>query len=679
MNFLYPQFLYALFTLIIPIIIHLFNFQRHKKVYFSNVSFLKEVKQSTQAKSNLKHLLILCSRMLAITALVLAFAQPFFPVGNTLQEKPLGSSSLFIDNSFSSENTNTEGLIADIQRELSFQLINELPKHINHQLLSNNFTSSQQHLFPVTELYKNLENLQISAKRQPLSDIIKRQSTAFKNQPYTSYIISDFQKSQFNFSAIENDSLVNYTLIPVLPISTENLSLDSVWFMDPVHRINQEDEIHVRIKNTGNEDQTDIQISLKIDAIQKAFVNVNVAAHTQLDTLIRFNTPTTGWHSGRISIQDFPIVYDNEHYFTYHIREHIEVLEINADGKPSKIEKAFALEPYFQFSNSRFDQLDLNALKNKDLIIVNELHDYSTGLIATLKQYVNDGGHLTIIPAPFDNQASLNMLLSQLNIQKLGNLQIDSMRIKTINLDASLYQKVFTSKNENLNLPTVYKSWNAPTNSTGITQLSTANNQAILSEWNHTKGKVYLFSIALDETFSNFTLHSLFLPTFYQMGFKSGVNAYSSLKIGQNEIIPLPHTRNINELIFHVKNEQLLIDLIPEVIPTSNGISIGLHNGIQKAGNYNVMQNDSVVAMIALNYDRSESDLDFYTTDEIQHQIDSLGLTNFQVLDTDMETFATEFKQKEKGIELWRWFILLTLLFLAIEIVLIRYFKPSVL
>ena len=84
MEFVNPGFLYGLFAISIPIIIHLFNFRRFKKVYFTNVSFIKELKQQTQKQSRLKHLLILLMRILAITAIVLAFAQPYIPVSQEL-------------------------------------------------------------------------------------------------------------------------------------------------------------------------------------------------------------------------------------------------------------------------------------------------------------------------------------------------------------------------------------------------------------------------------------------------------------------------------------------------------------------------------------------------------------------------------------------------------------------
>ena len=100
MQFLYPTFLFALFALAIPIIIHLFYFRRFRKVYFTNVRFLKEVKEETSARQRLRNLLVLLMRLLAVTALVFAFAQPFIPQ-DTEVKKGAKSVSVFIDNSFS--------------------------------------------------------------------------------------------------------------------------------------------------------------------------------------------------------------------------------------------------------------------------------------------------------------------------------------------------------------------------------------------------------------------------------------------------------------------------------------------------------------------------------------------------------------------------------------------------
>ena len=111
MKFLYPSFLFALFAIAIPILIHLFNFRRYKKLYFPNVRFLKEVQQQTQAKSKLKHLLVLAARILSIMFLVFAFAQPYLPVSDKKIDNSEKAISIYIDNSFSMEAINDNGLL----------------------------------------------------------------------------------------------------------------------------------------------------------------------------------------------------------------------------------------------------------------------------------------------------------------------------------------------------------------------------------------------------------------------------------------------------------------------------------------------------------------------------------------------------------------------------------------
>lgn len=100
MQFLNPIFLIAGLCLAIPIIIHLFNFKKYKKVLFSDIRFLQEIKEQTNKRSKLKNLLILLSRLLALSALVLAFAQPYLNKYNN-QNKGDKFLSIFIDNSYS--------------------------------------------------------------------------------------------------------------------------------------------------------------------------------------------------------------------------------------------------------------------------------------------------------------------------------------------------------------------------------------------------------------------------------------------------------------------------------------------------------------------------------------------------------------------------------------------------
>src|ERR1700749_31643 len=99
MHFLYPAFFFALLSLAIPVLVHLFNFRRYQKVYFSNVQFLKQINEQQSSRRNLKERLILAARLLALFFLVMAFARPYISGKNDPNSSAQHVVSVFLDNS----------------------------------------------------------------------------------------------------------------------------------------------------------------------------------------------------------------------------------------------------------------------------------------------------------------------------------------------------------------------------------------------------------------------------------------------------------------------------------------------------------------------------------------------------------------------------------------------------
>ena len=71
MTFLNPAILWGLFAVSIPIIIHIFNLKKTRKIEFSTLMFLKEIQETKQKRIKLKQLLILLCRIAFIIFLVL--------------------------------------------------------------------------------------------------------------------------------------------------------------------------------------------------------------------------------------------------------------------------------------------------------------------------------------------------------------------------------------------------------------------------------------------------------------------------------------------------------------------------------------------------------------------------------------------------------------------------------
>jgi hypothetical protein len=146
MSFLYPSFLWALGVLSIPILIHLFNFRRTTKVFFSSTRFLKHVKEVTVARRKLKHYLILASRLLFLLFLVFTFAQPIIPA-----HEQVGSNRnilLYLDNSQSMSaqaGEKTRGL--DHAVRMAESIVETFPPDTHYKLITNDFA-------PFSNIYK---------------------------------------------------------------------------------------------------------------------------------------------------------------------------------------------------------------------------------------------------------------------------------------------------------------------------------------------------------------------------------------------------------------------------------------------------------------------------------------------------------------------------------------------
>ena len=123
------------------IIIHLFNFRRFKKVPFTNVVFLRELKEETSSRSRLRHLLVLLTRLLAVAFLVLAFAQPYIPSEKQTQRAGIQTVSVFIDNSFSMEAQSREGSRLDIARNRARDIAMSYRPSDRFQVLTNDLRS----------------------------------------------------------------------------------------------------------------------------------------------------------------------------------------------------------------------------------------------------------------------------------------------------------------------------------------------------------------------------------------------------------------------------------------------------------------------------------------------------------------------------------------------------------
>jgi hypothetical protein len=198
MRFANPTILFALSAVSIPILIHLFNLRKFKRVLFTNVQLLKEVQQQTIKKHRLKHLLVLLSRILFILFLVFAFAKPFIPSSKQSIRQGVNYTSIYIDNSFSMNLQNEEGVLLEQAKNKAKEIISAYQASDKFQIISNDLAAQSQQFFTKEETYKAIDELKISPNFCALTSVINRQNSLFATVNATNkncFYLSDFQKN----------------------------------------------------------------------------------------------------------------------------------------------------------------------------------------------------------------------------------------------------------------------------------------------------------------------------------------------------------------------------------------------------------------------------------------------------------------------------------------------------
>ncbi|MBP5546951.1 MAG: BatA and WFA domain-containing protein [Bacteroidales bacterium] len=198
MIFANPIFLWGLLALFIPIAVHFFNFRRYRKVYFSNVDRLMEVKTEKRKVSQLRRWLVLLMRCLAIAALVLAFAQPTLPGSGQQLQPGTTAVSVYIDNSFSMENSGSDGSQLETAKQKAREIVAAYRPGDRFQLLSNTLAGEEFRWLSREEFLDAVDALQVNPASRRLSEVAQRQAD-FLGQSNAAnchaYIVSDFQTS----------------------------------------------------------------------------------------------------------------------------------------------------------------------------------------------------------------------------------------------------------------------------------------------------------------------------------------------------------------------------------------------------------------------------------------------------------------------------------------------------
>ncbi|HWV28088.1 MAG TPA: BatA domain-containing protein [Dyadobacter sp.] len=684
MSFLFPSFLWGLLAISVPIAVHIFNFRRTKRVYFTNVAFLKAVETQTKSIRQIKHWLVMAARILAIACLAFAFSQPFIPAESNVAVDRRGITSLYLDNSLSMESELNNKRYLDIATGRLGDLLGLFKNATSLQLVTNDFSAQEQGLYPAEKLRDRLTTIGLSGTPRTLEQVYKRQENLMARHSQTGknqlFWFSDFQKSTVgDLSAIQTDSTNQIFLVPVQAEAEKNVFVDSAWLNTPFIRELQNNVLFVKVSNSGNREARNVVLRLSLDNTQASTASVNVPANGSATAKFNFNLKGKGYKKGQITFDDFPVTFDNDYYFVLNASPLIRVLHVYGQ-KPegNYIENVYANDSLFTLQSYSAQNVDPGLIKNSDLVVLEGVTQLSGTLPQDLQDFVRQGGSLAIIPPAAPAADSYGRFLSALSINGITSEKaLAPLTLAVPDRNNPFFSDVFEEsmrQEMNLNLPNVLPVWSWA--SAGQQLLTLRNGQTYLNQVLAGSGKTYLFAAPLNQENGNVAQHAIFVPVMYKIAASSVRQQRTSFTFDENPISltidkPKPNSvyklrRNKTEIIpvQRVAGNQLLLQ-IPQGDQAADGLT---------AGYFELILDNKTEQIIALNHNHAESKLQYYSPDELRAAFS--GKKNIQVFDRiDDDAFSTAFQQQNMGTNLWKFFLYAALFFLLVEIGLIRFMK----
>jgi len=580
--------------------------------------------------------------MLLLTCVIIAFAQPFF---ESKDSKSAGKEMyIILDNSFSMQ---AKGKKGELLKRAVQELLEEIPENANFSLLTNNDSYWNT---DIKTIRSELQNLKYSAAPFQLDNIlakVKARKSSFKKDII---IITDAVGLTPNqLKNIDTDN-IPYFIVPKAE-QKNNVAIDSVFIRQTL------DDFYELSINTTNysTDFKPVPVALynQNKLVAKTIINFKNKKET-----INFTIPKQAFH-GYVSIEDNDLAYDNKLFFSISKIKKTNIISIGAPEKNNFLSRIYTNDE-FNYSPFTLSTLDYNSIDKQDAIVLNELDEIPQALQTTLKSFVNKGGNLIVIPSETVSVSNLNTFLNQFGTTQFQSLEPNEKLITKINFSHPLFAGVFESKTNNFQYPKTKKSFAVSSTSPAV--LTFEDQSPFLTGIKNSVSSVYIFSAPINTLNSNFQQSPLIVPVFYKMALSRQNNGINANTIGNSNSYLVSVLLSKDEILT-VKNQEE--QFIPVQKLLNNKVQLFFNDYPEKAGNYTIYDSQKPIENISFNYPRTESNLD---------QVNENLLSDYKTSDSISTIFDT-LQTSRTDNQIWKWFIIFALLFLALETAIIKFVK----
>lgn len=709
MTFLNPLLLWGLTAVSIPILIHIFNLKRTKKIEFSTLMFLKEIQQSKYKKIKLKQLLILLSRIAFIIFLVMMFAKPFekgFLGGPDSRSKT--SALIILDDSFSMQTRDNNGSDLENGKTKIRELLDALGLRSEIFFTTVSAINRDASYIPVKDinsLKDSLALIKTSSVSRSLGEVLYYSEDILNSAANTLkevYLITDGQSSFINRDAsaiqvFKDKENINFSVILTGTRNANNISIDTINTVSKIFEKNHPVKIKAAVNNHNNFNSVNKSVILTLGNYKEEKV-IDIPANTTIEADFILKPEQTGFVSGSIElgqsdISDDEISADNKQYFAFYIPEVVNVLiaspgPMDAGYIKLVLNTSKELDPVAN-SSSFFNIREVNSMdfsgedlaKYNSIVIVNK-QIFSTAEASKLKNYIFAGGGVILYPGSLTNIDNYNEeLFKAMDLPYItGRFSRDeAMKFDKIDLDHPVFEGIFKNshdkKNINIESPSVLSGIVTGTGKNAQSIVTLTGGMNFMTEYSLGKGKLIVFSSPPDMTGSDFPGKNLFSPvTIRSVLYTANLNGIKPAVTGRDYFVDISGLGIMSDslnLIATTKDNSKAKFLLNE-----NSQLINIGSGLLSTDNYRLMNEGKELMIFPVNFSRLESSSGRTEAKDISAILtDTYGIDANIVEHTDL--LQSSVFEARNGRELWMYFLVAALIFLIIEYLLARSIMKS--
>jgi uncharacterized membrane protein len=694
MTFLNPAILFGLLAASIPIIIHLLNLRKLKKIEFSTLQFLKELQKNKIRKIKLKQWLLLALRVLIILCIVTAFARPTLvgvSIGGTTSAAK--TTAVFIlDDTFSMSVIDQNGSYFNQAKESIKNILTQFEEGdefglvlVSHQPEEIVMTSN------IAKFGEDVNSTTISFASGKLNNaIIKAAEVIGEAENFNKeiYLFTDFQKGRL---ATENEitdlreqfgEQVRLYSFDYAGKEVFNFGIDDVKINTQIFEKDKPVKFDATVKNYSDRAEENLVVSLFINGERLAQQSINLNSGESKTANLEATAEAIGYNEALVEIEEDDMLEDNKRFTSFYIPEKIPVL-IAADNLTDTklIEaalKSVSEQGYFDLTVKIVEQISGTQLNSYQAVIL--LSSNFVNAQVKLNQFLTSGEGLIIFPSSDVNSQNFISSLNSINISASGVFvktnQGQPIHFNEVDFKHPVFENIFIEeKKKQVESPDLNFYYKINSGGNGKTIIGLEDESSFLSEYSVGGGKILLFNSPPVFSWSDFPIKSIFAPlvtksVMYLSTNNSGDQNYLA---GENINVNVSERTLPQINIIGPDNNQEVISI--DAQQTINYIS---YNNTFEAGNYKFLSGEKLLSIANVNPDPAESVAEYLTQSEFEEYLEKINFNGRYIPIDKNENPTQMILQARFGSELWRYFVIIAILLALVEMTIARNAKKEI-